>query len=275
MTEKKGIITDIKHFAIHDGDGIRTTVFFKGCPLRCVWCHNPEGLLQRPETVFYAHKCISCGECLKEGFTADDCLGKARILYGREVTVIDLIPELLEDKDFYLSSGGGVTLSGGECLVKADFCAELLERLKREGINTALDTCGCVSWDSFEKVLPFTDTFLFDLKAVDDDVHKRCTGASNKLTIENLRRLDGLGANIEIRIPFVPGYNDGEIEKMAELLSSLPSIKRMRVLPYHNLAGSKYEALGMVNTLPDRLPTDKEMERAREIIREKACVECL
>lgn len=113
MTEKKGIITDIKHFAIHDGDGIRTTVFFKGCPLRCVWCHNPEGLLQRPETAFYAHKCISCGECLKEGFTADDCLGKARILYGREVTVIDLIPELLEDKDFYLSSGGGVTLSGG------------------------------------------------------------------------------------------------------------------------------------------------------------------
>ena len=275
MTEKKGIITDIKHFAIHDGDGIRTTVFFKGCPLRCVWCHNPEGLSSMPETVFYAHKCISCGVCLKEGFTADDCLGKARILYGREVTVIDLIPELLEDKDFYLSSGGGVTLSGGECLVQADFCAELLERLKREGINTALDTCGCVSWDSFEKVLPFTDTFLFDLKAVDDDVHKRCTGASNKLIIENLRRLDGLGANIEIRIPFVPGYNDGEIEKMAELLSSLPSIKRMRVLPYHNLAGSKYEALGMVNTLPDRLPTDKEMERAREIIREKACVECL
>ena len=150
-----------------------------------------------------------------------------------------------------------------------------MERLKREGINTALDTCGCVSWDSFEKVLPFTDTFLFDLKAVDDDVHKRCTGVSNKLIIENLRRLDGLGANIEIRIPFVPGYNDGEIEKMAELLSSLPSIKRMRVLPYHNLAGSKYEALGMVNTLPDRLPTDKEMERAREIIREKACGECL
>ena len=275
MTEKKGIITDIKHFAIHDGDGIRTTVFFKGCPLRCVWCHNPEGLSQRPETAFYAHKCISCGECLKEGFTADDCLGKARVLYGRAVTADDLIPELLEDKDFYLSSGGGVTLSGGECLVQADFCSELLERLKAEGINTALDTCGCVPWDSFEKVLPFTDTVLFDLKAVDEEVHKLCTGVSNKLIIENLRRLDGLGANIEIRIPFVPGYNDGEIEKMAELLSSLPSIKRMRVLPYHNLAGSKYEALGMVNTLPDRLPTDKEVERAREIIREKACAECL
>ena len=112
MTEKKGIITDIKHFTTHDGNGIRTTVFLKGCPLRCVWCHNPEGLSNKPETAFYAHKCISCGECLKEGFTADDCLGKARILYGREVTVIDLIPELLEDKDFYLSSGGGVTLSG-------------------------------------------------------------------------------------------------------------------------------------------------------------------
>ncbi|MBP3375604.1 MAG: glycyl-radical enzyme activating protein [Clostridia bacterium] len=275
MTEKKGIITDIKHFAIHDGDGIRTTVFFKGCTLRCVWCHNPEGLSSMPETAFYAHKCISCGECQREGFTADDCLGKAWILYGRAITVDDLIPELIEDKDFYLSSGGGVTLSGGECLVQANFCSELLERLKEEGINTALDTCGCVPWDSFEKVLPFTDTFLFDLKAVDEKVHKLCTGASNKLIIENLRRLDGLGASIEIRIPFVPGYNDGEIEKMAVLLSSLSSIKCVRVLPYHNLAGSKYEALGMVNTLPDRLPTDGELERAREIIREKADIECL
>lgn len=275
MTNSKGMITDIKRFAVHDGDGIRTTVFFKGCPLRCIWCHNPEGLSSQKEEAFYHHKCIGCGECKREDFSAEDCLGKARIIYGREVSVDELVPILLEDRDFYENSGGGVTLSGGECLIRADFCAQLLKRMKEEGINTAIDTCGYVTWDSFEKVLPFTDTFLYDLKAVDGEVHKRCTGVSNELIIENLRRLDRLGASIEIRIPFVPGYNDEEIEKMAELLSSLSSVKRVRVLPYHNLAGSKYEALGMVNTLPDRLPTDKEVERARGIIREKADIECL
>ena len=266
MTESKGMITDIKHFAVHDGNGIRTTVFFKGCPLRCVWCHNPEGISSQRENAFYPHKCVGCGECNREDFSAEDCLGKARIVYGREVTVNDLVPELLADKDFYESSKGGVTLSGGECLTQADFCANLLKVLKKEGINTAVDTCGYASWDSFEKVLPFTDIFLYDLKAADEEVHNYCTGVSNRLIIENLRRLDALGADIEVRIPFVPGYNDGEIEKIAELLSSLSSVKRVRVLPYHNLAGSKYEALGKENTLPSRLPTDAEEECARERI---------
>lgn len=275
MNGVKGMITDVKHFAVHDGDGIRTTVFLKGCPLRCVWCHNPEGLSFKRQNAFYQHKCISCGECERADFTSEDCLGGARVTYGMEVTVDELLPKLLSDRDFYESSGGGVTLSGGECLVQSDFCSELLERLKEEGINTAVDTCGCVQWENIERILPFTDSFLFDLKAVDAGVHKRCTGVSNELIIDNLRRLNRLGASVEIRIPYVPGYNDGEIEKMAELLSSFSSIKRVRVLPYHNLAGSKYEALGMKNTLPDSLPTDKEVERAREIIRGKADIECL
>lgn len=129
-------IFEIKRFAVHDGDGIRTTVFFKGCPLRCVWCHNPEGLSFQPQEAFYAHKCIGCGECKKDDFTHENCLGEARISYGKDVTVDELLPLLLEDKDFYETSGGGVTLSGGECLMQADFCAELLKRLKKEGIHT-------------------------------------------------------------------------------------------------------------------------------------------
>ena len=152
----KGIIFEIKRFAVHDGDGIRTTVFFKGCPLRCVWCHNPEGLLRKPQEAFYKHKCIGCGECKKEGFAPEDCLGEARILYGKAVTVDELLPMLLEDKDFYETSGGGVTLSGGECLMQADFCTELLMRLKENGIHTAVDTCGFVSKNALDHVIPYT-----------------------------------------------------------------------------------------------------------------------
>ena len=180
-------IFEIKRFAVHDGDGIRTTVFFKGCPLRCVWCHNPEGLTAKPQTAYYAHKCIGCGECQKQNFTTESCLGEARVLYGREITVDELLPILLEDKDFYENSGGGVTLSGGECLMQADFCAELLKRLKENGIHTAVDTCGFAPEEALDKVLPFTDTFLYDIKAYDEDVHIRCTGRSNLQILENLK----------------------------------------------------------------------------------------
>ena len=158
-------VFEIKRFAVHDGDGIRTTVFFKGCPLRCVWCHNPEGLTTAPQTARYAHKCIGCGECKKEGFTPDDCLGEATVLYGKEVTVEELLPILLEDRDFYETSGGGVTLSGGECLMQADFCAELLKKLKENEIHTAVDTCGFVSKERLDKTIPYTDVFLYDIKA--------------------------------------------------------------------------------------------------------------
>ena len=189
----KATIFEIKRFAVHDGDGIRTTVFFKGCPLRCVWCHNPEGLSAIPQTAHYSHKCIGCGECKKEGFGPSDCLGEAYTVYGREVLADELLPLLLEDRDFYENSGGGVTLSGGECLIYADFCAELLRRLKAEGIHTAVDTCGYVSREALDKVIPYTDVFLYDIKAADESVHIKCTGVSNRRIIENLRYLDSLG----------------------------------------------------------------------------------
>jgi len=263
----KATIFEIKRFAVHDGDGIRTTVFFKGCPLRCVWCHNPEGLISAPQIAHYAHKCIGCGECKKEGFTPEDCLGEAQILYGKEMTVEELLPALFEDRDFYENSGGGVTLSGGECLMQADFCAELLMRLKESGIHTAVDTCGFVTRSALDMVIPYTDVFLYDVKAYDEDIHIRCTGVSNKLILENLEYLDSLGKEIEIRIPYVPDYNDGQIEKIARFLAPLKNVTKIRVLPYHNYAESKYEALNLPSTLPRRLPTDEEIKKAAETVR--------
>lgn len=285
-------IFEIKRFAVHDGDGIRTTVFFKGCPLKCVWCHNPEGIAFKPQLSFYKDKCIGCGECVPvcpsgahkleangHIFSADiciacgkcvgNCLGNALTFYGKEMPVDELLPLLLEDREFYDHSGGGVTISGGECLMQSDYCAVLLKKLKEEGIQTAVDTCGFVPRDAIDKVLPYTDIFLYDLKAIDEDVHIKCTGQSNKLILENLKYIDSCGKKIEIRIPYVPGYNDNQIPKMAAFLKELSHITRIRVLPYHNYAGSKYKALGMKNTLPPVLPTEEEIAKAKTYFGDK------
>ena len=262
----KAKIFEIKRFAVHDGDGIRTTVFFKGCPLKCVWCHNPEGISNKTEQAFYSHKCIGCGECKNDNFTVDDCLGQARTLYGKDVTLEEILPKLLEDKAFYENSGGGVTLSGGECLMQADFCAELLKRLKDNGINTAVDTCGFVSKSAIEKVAAYTDVFLYDLKAFDEDVHIKCTGQSNNLIYENIKYIDSIGKTIEIRIPYVPEYNSDQIEKIAKFISTLKNVSKIRVLAYHNYAGSKYASLNMENTLPKIVPNEQEMKAARQTV---------
>ena len=284
-----GTIFEIKRFAVHDGDGIRTTVFLKGCPLRCRWCHNPEGLISKPQLAYYQHKCIGCQECtavcptgahsFEKGvhtFNREKCIGcgqctkacfsDALTLYGKETTVEELLPVLLEDREFFENSGGGVTLSGGECLVQADFCRELLRSLKKEGIHTAVDTCGFVSREALDKVIPYTDVFLYDLKAFDEDVHIRCTGFSNSIILENLKYLDSLGKAAEIRIPFVPGWNDDQAEKLAAFLSTLTNITGVRVLPYHNYVGSKYQALDLPNTLPEELPTKEALAQAKRIL---------
>ena len=286
----KGTVFEIKRFAVHDGDGIRTTVFFKGCPLRCIWCHNPEGISAKPTLAYYEHKCVGCGECaavcptgahsfkngvhefdralcIACGGCAEVCLGDALTLYGKEMSVEELMPVLLEDREFYENSGGGVTLSGGECLMQADFCAELLKELKREGISTAVDTCGFVSRAALDKVIPFTDIFLYDLKARSSEAHVKCTERDNGLIVDNIRYLASRGAKIEVRIPFVPDYNDSEIEAIADLLEEIPTLTAVRVLPYHNYAGSKYAALDIENKSPERLPTDEEIARAKDIIR--------
>lgn len=276
-------IIDIKRFATHDGDGIRTTVFLKGCPLKCVWCHNPEGIAPQKQLAYYKHKCIDCGMCVKVcpqnahsfesgkhtfdnnlctacGKCEEVCMGDALKAYGKEYTVAELLPVLTEDKDFYDNSGGGVTLSGGECLLHADFCAELLKALKKENIHTAVDTCGFVSREAIDKVIPYTDIFLYDVKAFDEAVHIKCTGQSNKIILDNLKYLNEKGKKIEIRIPYVPNYNSGETDKIFNFLKNFKSITKIRVLAYHNYAGSKYDALSLENTLPEEVPSSETIE---------------
>lgn len=285
---KTGIISDIKRFAVHDGDGIRTTVFLKGCPLKCVWCHNPESISFKPQLAFYENKCIGCKDCASVclqkvhsflngahvlerslcigcGECERACFSEAIKFYGKEMSVCELLELLLEDRDFYETSGGGVTISGGECLCQSDFCEELLKKLKENDINTAVDTCGFVSKEVLDKVIPYTDTFLYDVKAIDEDVHIKCTGQSNKPILDNLKYLDLKDKRIEIRIPYVPEYNSEQIEKIKEFLKDLKNVTAVKVLPYHNYAGSKYAALDMENTLPSTLPTDQEIISAESL----------
>ena len=281
-------IFDIKHFAVHDGPGIRTTVFFKGCPLRCAWCHNPESISRKLELSYFAYKCVNCtrcsevceagvhvfsnghhslqrDKCLNCGNCVSACSRGALTLYGRDVTVDKVFSELIEDRDFY-GETGGVTLSGGECLMQSDFCREILEKLKAEGIHTAIDTSGFAPKASLDNVIPYTDLFLYDIKAFSEKRHIECTGESNKIILENLLYLDSLGKQIEVRIPFVPDFNSGEIEKMAEFLAPLKSLSGVRVLPYHNFAKSKYASLSMIDTSPENLPTDAEIKKAEDIL---------
>lgn len=268
MEVKTARIFDIKRMAVHDGPGIRTTVFFKGCPLKCLWCHNPEGLSSKKQLSFLAEKCVGCGKCIdvcpsgvhkiSDGALVHNigdctacgacealCRGRALKLYGYDVTVDELFKKLLRDRDFYEKSGGGVTLSGGECLLQADFCSELLKMLKESGIHTAVDTCGFVSRDTLDKVIPYTDIFLYDVKAVNEDVHIACTGKSNALILDNLRYLDSIGKAIEIRVPVVPGYNDGELAAIHELVESINGNIKIKELKYHSISASKWGALGL------------------------------
>ena len=288
MTEKVyGKISGIKRFAVHDGDGIRTTVFFKGCPLRCVWCHNPEAISFAPQMSYHAHKCIGCGECLvcpadavsicdgkaavdrdkcnDCGKCAEVCIFSAREYFGETWDSESLAEKLSEDKAFF-RDGGGVTLSGGECLAQMDFALALLKELKKRELNTAVDTCGYIPFEIFEKVMPYTDTFLYDIKAIDGEVHKKCTGRDNSLILSNLEKLCLSGCDICVRIPLVVGMNDGEIVKIAEFLKDKP-IRRVSVLKYHDLARSKYVSLGMSDTMPTPLTEQKDVTAAVELLR--------
>lgn len=245
----EGTVFDIQRFSVHDGPGIRTTVFMKGCPLRCRWCHNPEGLAMPPQVQFFREACIGCNRCggSKDLAAADHCPAGALKLVGKGYSPQELLEEVLADRDFY-GRDGGVTFSGGECLLQFGFVAEMLGLIKAQGITTAVDTCGHVPWESIRSTLGLCDTYLYDIKCADDGLHRRYTGQGNGLILENLRKLGESGADIWIRVPVIPDFNDSiaEMERIAEIASATKGVRQVTLMPYHTLGKSKYETLGLV-----------------------------
>ena len=244
----KGLIFDIQRFSVHDGPGIRTTVFMKGCPLRCRWCHNPEGLFASPELQFFDENCIGCCRCGNKELLSDarHCPTGALRVCGRYITLNEALAEIAKDEIFY-GDEGGVTLSGGECLMQADFVVMLLSAAKEMGIRTAIDTSGHVRWSEIEKTLDICDLYLYDIKCADPALHKEYTGVDNTLILENLKKLSSLGKRIWIRVPVIPDFNNTESEMNAicDIVASLPSVEQVTLMPYHRLGASKYKTLGL------------------------------
>ena len=253
----KGLIFDIVRSSFVDGEGVRTTLFFKGCNLRCRWCHNPEGLAREKQILFYKDRCVSCGKCAvvcqkteKEctlcGKCAEACPNEARELVGKELEASELLEIIERDRDLYDATGGGVTFSGGECMLQIDFLEELLKACKSRGINTAVDTAGNVPFEYFERILPYTDTFLYDIKCVGEDLHRKFTGASNRLILENLEGILRRGAKVTVRVPVICGFNDDESE-ICEIFQFLKgkNIEKVEVLRYHNMGAHKCEGAGV------------------------------
>lgn len=267
----RSVITNIQGFSIHDGPGIRTVVFFKGCPLSCRWCANPECLAPEPQIGFIGALCAQCGKCLEActrgairtgerlhridyarcdacGHCLDACGYGALVRYGRPMTVAEVWDAVRRDKIFYDRSGGGVTASGGEPLRQAKFVRELFERCREGGIGTCIETCGFAAPEALLHVIPVTDHFLFDLKHMDPGVHARHTGQPNGLILDNAARLVGYGADVVFRQPLIPGVNDdaGNIEATAAFLSGLGAGGgRLELMPYHRMGQGKYRALHM------------------------------
>ena len=229
----KGLIADIQRFSIHDGPGIRTTVFFKGCPLRCAWCHNPECISFEKQILYYKEKCIHCGRC-EEG-----CYTGARSVCGKEYSVEELLTEICMDREFY-GENGGVTFSGGEPLAQADFLSEMIDACKREGIGCAVETSlFYFREDIFRKL----DVVMADLKIWEDEIHRKYTGVSNVRIKENFRKLNTLGIGIIVRTPVIEEIQQ-DLDQIAAFLHSLENVQQYELLPYHPLGISKAEALG-------------------------------
>ena len=288
---KKPLIINIQKYSLHDGDGIRTTIFFKGCPLECIWCHNPESQEYNKEVLYNEEKCLRCETCIKKcpnnaiytkenlicldkenckfcETCIDYCLNNAREIVGKTYEIKDLIKEITKDMMFYEESNGGVTLSGGEVMTQdIEYIKKLVILCKEKGINVAIDTCGYVKFENYEAILPFVDTFLYDIKLIDNEKHKLYTNKSNELILENLVKLSEKGANINIRIPLIEGVNvdrdNKEIIKIIDFIKFL-NIKKVNLLPYHNIGMHKYKKLYM-NYEGESLsrPSDEKLEEIK------------
>ena len=270
---------NIQRYCLHDGDGIRTTVFLKGCPLRCAWCHNPESQRAETELLFYASKCTLCGRCLAVcpnrsiasnsslhidrasctqcGKCAEACFNDANELCGKEAAAEEIFKIVQRDRIFYETSGGGMTISGGEPSCQSDFTLALLRLAQDDGIDAAIETCGAGSPSFFEEAFSLNATFLYDIKAADPVLHKKLTGADNAVILQNLRRLFDLRARVILRLPLIPGVNDSErdIALLCDFLSAHQDrYEYAEIMPYHNLGISKEQSLGRDVLLPNIAP---------------------
>ncbi|HWQ47271.1 MAG TPA: glycyl-radical enzyme activating protein [Longilinea sp.] len=287
-----GMIFDIKRYSINDGPGIRTTVFLKGCPLSCWWCHNPESQRSDPEIIYRVNRCRRCAACVRVcpqealqltpdglvtnrsrcdicGMCAQVCYYSARERLGYNISIDALLTQIERDIPFFDQSSGGVTFSGGEPLLQPEFLAEALHACRMHEIHTTVDTCGLADWEVFQRILPDVNLFLYDLKLMDAELHQRYTGATNELILNNLRILSEHGAAVIVRIPLIPGVNDDEenLHKSGEFLSGLPHPVGVELIGYHEIAQTKYEGLGMPYRAADIKPPSKEaMHKASEIL---------
>ncbi len=282
---RKGVVFDIQRFSVHDGPGIRTTVFLKGCPLECLWCHNPESQRIAPEISFERELCLVCGNCVEVcpqgaqcivggrrsitrevcvacGKCVEHCYTNALVLKGRSMTVEEVLEEAIKDRLLYEKSGGGITLSGGEPAMQPAFAREVLREAGRKGLHTAIETCGLAPSVVFEDMLQVTELVIFDLKHADTEAHKRLTGAGNEQILSNLERTVARGIDIVVRIPLIPGCNDSDenIAATAGFLRGL-RIDSVEIIPYHDFAPAKYGLLDLDYELSEaKAFTEEELE---------------
>ena len=291
-----GRIFKIQRFSIHDGPGIRTTVFLKGCPLRCIWCHNPEGGSPAPQLSFAPEKCIGCGFCMRRcqrnahvlvderhtldrsrceacGSCTEECYAEALELVGRDASVAEVIDQVRRDEPFYTTSGGGMTLSGGEPLAQLEFSQALLAAAREHGLHTCVETSGFAPLADLEQIKPLVDLFLFDVKETDPEKHVEYTGVANDGILDNLKSLHASGASVRLRLPIVPGCNDRDehFRAVADLCRGMPDLESVEIMPYHRLGAGKLERLGMGDAkrvkceAPDKTTIDKWTEQLRQL----------
>jgi glycyl-radical enzyme activating protein len=294
---ERGIVSDIQRASLRDGPGIRTTIFLKGCPLRCLWCHNPEAISPRPQLFFSADRCVHCGVC--EGSCAkdvhhvqdkahaidfdkcdlcaqcvDECNASGLRIVGKEMSAADVMREVLADLDFYQNSGGGVTLSGGEPLFQYAFSREILMRSKQMKVHTCVETSGFILPKKFEEVLPNVDLLLFDYKATRDEDHRAFTGVSNQLILTNLDTAYQQGKAIILRCPIIPGLNDtaNHFAGIRALDERYPRLRGIELMPYHDFGNSKRSSVGLAETAETlRVPTETEPGQWRQALQDLGC----
>jgi len=294
----EGLVFDIQRFSIHDGPGIRTIVFLKGCPLSCRWCSNPESQKLKPVIMYQEMNCIHCGRCIvackkgaisinNKGFINRDictacgecvnvCPASALTMKGRKMTVEQVVKELKKDATTYRRSGGGITLSGGEPLVQSDFSKEIFKACKAQGWHTAIETTGYAKAEIIEKVFPYVDLALMDIKNIDSNIHKEYTGVSNEIILENVKRVSKI-TKVIVRVPVIPEFNssDESIFKISKFVKTLNNIDTIHLLPYHTYGQNKYELLGREYFMGKmRTLTQEEIDNLKKIV-ESHNIQCI